>query len=266
MRALAAAALATALLTACGSSGSGHAASGGGHHSVAIGAPFHGPRSPGLLGGAPSAGLAPTYVPTGRIVADSGFRSQVDGFSFENYGNDAGPVNLTPQNVEDLFGPQVCATGEGSSCTLIPPARHWMQQVNASMAGGHCMGLSVTALRFFSHNLAVDGYGAPQPISLPVRGNTALQSLIAEDFAYQDLPSVISHAIVGTPVQVLGSLIRALKAGGELYTLGIVKPDGSGGHAVTPFAVEDRGNAMSRSSCTTTTSPASCARSSSTPV
>jgi hypothetical protein len=245
MKRLAAAVIATTLLAACGGSGPGspHGTSSAGHRGIVpIGAPCRGPRAPGLMGGATSAGIAPSYRPTGRILANSGFRPQVNGFSFENSGNDAGPVNLTPQNVEDLFGPQVCAAGEGASCTLIPPARHWMQQVNASMADGHCMGFSVTALRFFSRNLAVDSYGASRAISLPVQGNDALQSLIAEGFAYQDLPSVIDHAIVGTPVQVLGALIHALRAGRELYTLAIIRPDGSGGHAITPFAVEDRGD------------------------
>ena len=71
-------------------------------------------RTASLLGGAPSAGSAQSYVPTGTIVADSGFRPGRDGFAFENYGNDAGPVNLTPANVEDLFGAQVCQTGTGA--------------------------------------------------------------------------------------------------------------------------------------------------------
>jgi hypothetical protein len=76
-------------------------------------------RRASLLGGATSAGQAASYVPQGKIVADSGFRPALNGFAFENYGNDAGPINLTPLNVEDLFGPQVCAAGSGASCVLI---------------------------------------------------------------------------------------------------------------------------------------------------
>ena len=117
-------------------------------------------RAPGLLGNAPSAGGAQSYVATGRIVVDSGFRPATDGFAFENYGNDAGPVNLTPANVDDLFGDQVCQTGGGNNCVLSPSARHWMDQVNASMANGHCMGFSVSALRFFAGNLNPRDYGA----------------------------------------------------------------------------------------------------------
>lgn len=244
LRAVLAATVLIAILAAgCGSSKSAsHASAGSRRSAVPIDAPYRGPHPAGLLGGAASAGTARGYAPAGRIVADSGFRPQVNGFSFENYGNDAGPVNLTPANVEDLFGPQVCATGEGASCTLIPPASHWMAQVNASMANGHCMGFSVSALRFYTHNLAPQSYGASQSVSLPVQGNNALQSLIAEGFAYQDLPSVTNRAVVGTPAELLSALISALRAGREQYTLAIIKPDGSGGHAITPFAVEDRGN------------------------
>src|SRR5262249_24893760 len=83
---------------------------------ITVNASFHVEQS--LLGAASSAGTIPSYVPTGRIVADDGFRPDINGFGFENYGNDAGPVNLTPAQVEDLFGPQVCAAGTGAGCIL----------------------------------------------------------------------------------------------------------------------------------------------------
>jgi hypothetical protein len=196
----------------------------------------------GLLGGATSAGAGDSYVPSGQIVADSGFRPDNDGFAFENYGNDAGPVNLRPANVEDIFGSQVCAAGTGTTCQLIPAALTWMHQANESMAGGHCMGFSVTALRFFTKALKPDPFGAPRTIALPVQGNSDLQSLIAEDFAYQSLPAVTDKTVHGTPSEVLRALIAALKADNETYTLGIFKADGTGGHAITPFAVEDKGS------------------------
>ncbi len=168
----------------------------------------------------------------------------MDGFDFENYGNDAGQVNMTAANLVDLFGSQVCQTGSGSSCVLSPSAHHWLDQVNASMANGHCMGFSVSALRFFMGNLSSTTFGAAHTFSLAVQGNDRLQSLIAEDFAYQDLPAVAGNAIQGTPTQVLNDLVHALNAHKEAYTLGIIKADGTGGHAITPIAVEDRGNGL----------------------
>jgi hypothetical protein len=149
---------------------------------------------------------------------------------------------MTTANLVDLFGSQVCAVGSGPRCTLTPMAQHWLDQVNASMAGGHCMGFSVSALRFFTGNLRPASYGAPRAVELPIRGNLKLQSLIAEDFAYQDLPAVYDRAVQGTPDQVLSALIGALRAHRETYTLAILKADGTGGHAITPIAVENKGS------------------------
>ncbi|MDQ2896482.1 MAG: hypothetical protein M3Y09_12710 [Actinomycetota bacterium] len=183
-------------------------------------------------------------MPRGTIVADSGFRPGTNGFAFENYGNDAGAVNLTPANVDDLFGDQVCQTGGGATCVLTSSAAHWMDQINASMANGHCPGFSVSAIRFFTQNLNSRDYGAATTFGLPVQGNRKLQSLIAEDFAYQDLPAVTDHAVVGGPTAILNTLIHALRSRRENYTLAILKADGTGGHAVTPIAAEDRGNGL----------------------
>jgi hypothetical protein len=120
-----------------------------------------------------------------------------------------------------------------------------MDQENVAMADGHCMGFSVSALRFFTGNLTPASYGASSTATLPVIGNDQLQSLIAEDFAYQDLPSVRKAGVYGTPDHVLTALIAALHdKKQETYTLVIIKADGSGGHAITPFAVENRGHGL----------------------
>src|SRR5690349_12531751 len=88
-------------------------------------------RKSSLLGDLPSAGAeGENYVPEGEIVADSGFRPEVDGFALENYGNDVGPINMQPQNMEELFGEQVCVSGSGKDCALAPAALEWMENQN----------------------------------------------------------------------------------------------------------------------------------------
>jgi hypothetical protein len=217
-------------------------ACGGGGGGSRIGAAPTVERSPGLLGGS-TAGAVRTYVPTGKIVADDGFRPWVDGFGFENYGNDVGPENMTAAQVEDLFGRQVCIRGTGARCKLTPIAQEWMAAENSRMAGGHCMGFSVTAIEFYEGVRPVVDYGAKTAFKLPLRGNLALQSLLAEDWTFQDLPSVQARRVVGTPKAVLAALVAALNdSKGEVYTIAIFKRDGTGGHAVTPFAVEDEGS------------------------
>ena len=186
-------------------------------------------------------GEAESYVPRGELVADSGFRPEVDGFAFENYGNDAGPQNLTPEDLEDLFGDQVCLSGTGEECELIPPAKEWMDNQNEGMAGGHCQGFSVTALRMYNEDLDQEDFGADTTAALEIVDNAPLQSSIAEHFVYQFLPPIVANRVKGTPSEVLDVLIDALNSGEELYTLGVYKPDLSGGHAITPFAVDDKG-------------------------
>jgi hypothetical protein len=238
--------LAALALAAGGCGGGGGGGSTASTSTGAIKAPQRIALQAGLLGDAASAGEGASYVPTGDIVGDSGFRPDVDGFAFENYGNDARPVNLKPANVEDIFGSQVCAIGTGATCQLIPAATQWMEQQNEAMAGGHCMGFSVTALRFFAKTVKPSAYGASRTIGLPIQGNTDLQSLIAEDFAYQSLPAVTDKAVEGSPTHVLDALVTALDARKEGYTLGIYKADGTGGHAITPFAVEDQGKGLAK--------------------
>ena len=182
------------------------------------------------------------YEPKGGIVADSGFRPPVDGFAFENYTNDENPHNLGPEEMAALFGEQVCLSGEGEDCELVPAAAEWMQNQNEGMAGGHCEGFSIAALRMFDGGLEEQDYGAETTAALDIVGNEPLQGTIAQHFVYQFLPSIVDSRVTGAPSEVVDALIDALESGEEHYTLGIYMPDFTGGHAITPFAVEDRGN------------------------
>ncbi len=222
---------------------------GGGGGKKTITAPPAPQRQASLLGDAQSAGQAEGYQPTGEVVADDGFRPWVDGFGFENYGNDAGPQNMTASNVEDIFGTQVCEDGTGGStgyeCQLIPTAAKWMEVENERMAGGHCMGFSVTANQFFLGVRDPSDYGGGDPATIGVQGNTDLQSLIAENWTYQDLPAVQDAQVTGTPSEILQKLIDTLPdKNADTYTIAIFKRDGTAGHAITPFAVEDDGNGL----------------------
>ncbi len=237
------------LVAGCGDGGTDVAlspkAEAGKATAIAVAKPV--PEEPSLLEDpADSAGDARSYRPSGDIAADSGFRPDADGFAFENYGNDVEPVNLTPAQVQDIFGTQVCVRGTGRTCELSPLAQKWMEDQNEAMDGGHCMGFSVTALRMFAETVDPRDYGARRPIDIAIRDNTALQSLIAEDFTYQAFPTVAEQTVEGSPREVVNVLEEALNTGKERYTIGIYQADGGGGHAITPFAVEDRGGGRKR--------------------
>ncbi|HEX2015744.1 MAG TPA: hypothetical protein VGN69_03540 [Solirubrobacteraceae bacterium] len=188
------------------------------------------------------AGGVPDYVPSGPLIVDNGFRPQTDGFSFENY-SDAPAHNLTPAVLERMFGHQVCSSGSGSGCVLTPPAQKWMDGENESMGNGHCYGFSVAALRIWKGQLRAPDFGAPVTPQLMLDRNLPLQETIAESYAYQDLPSVLAFDIYPpTPNDMLNMLRKDLAdRGAESWTLGIFHRDGSAGHAVTPYAIEDRG-------------------------
>lgn len=182
-----------------------------------------------------------SYVPNGELIADSGFRPDVNGFDFPNYGNEINPQNLTPANVEALFGEQVCVAGTGLDCLLTPAGQQWMETQNEIMDGGHCMGFSVAALRMFAGTLDPNDFGAEIANDLLVE-NPDLQATIAESFVYQMIPGINDERTLGTPAEILDTLVQYINEGIDHYTLGFFNADGSGGHAVTPLAVEDKGD------------------------
>jgi len=192
-----------------------------------------------LCAGTLAGATAPSAL-ADTTVADNGFRPNPNGFSFENYGGDQGFQNLTPIEVQKLFGPAVCANGSGAKCTLSPPAKQWMDSWNKSMNGGHCYGFSVLAEQLWKQTFPAFGPGST--FSYTVQGNTSLQRSIAYAFSYQGLESVLEKRIIGTPNQILDKLKTALTSSNpETYTVAFFKRDGSGGHGVTPYAVVDQG-------------------------
>jgi hypothetical protein len=209
------------ILTACGGSG--------------------GSNAPVAL---PTVGVSVSGVP---IVADLGFRPEVNGFNFANYGQASDIKNLTPAEMRSIFGDKVCASTAKGECILAPAAEQWMTQQNQNMDGGHCFGFSVASLLLYQNKISPADFGGNSTIGLVLDGNDKLQRRIAESFVFQTFDPVRAGAIAGAPNDLLDKLIAVLRAGKdapETYTLGIMKPDRSGGHAITPYAVEDRGNGI----------------------
>ena len=174
------------------------------------------------------------------LIADLGFRPETNGFSFDNYGNKNGIQNLTPVNMQRMFGKQVCAT-EGEQCVLTPPAERWMEETSKVMDGGHCEGMAALSLLLYTDKTAAAEFG--NPINLSLQGNEKLQREIAYWFATQGVAPTASSEIKGkTPVEILDLLTEGLKSTADpTYTMGIYKPGFKGGHAITPYAIEDLG-------------------------
>jgi hypothetical protein len=199
-----------------------------------------------LLGVAGCTGSSHKPAAIGTL-ADDTFRPAPNGYTFQNYGetlaDGSAPTNLTAADVETMFGPNVCASIQSGTCQLIPPAQSWLTMINQEMSGGHCYGFSVSAELLWQWKLNVDTFGAPITPALAISNNETLQRQIAYDWTLQTLASVQHQRVVGTPNEVLAALRKVLKPNPpETYTVVIWKPDFTGGHAVTPYAVENQGN------------------------
>src|SRR5262249_52206247 len=116
-------------------------------------------------------------------------------------------------------------------------------QTNQQMADGHCFGFSVAADLAWANKLSASTYGAVTINRLSIDNNSSLQSAIAHGWVFQTLESVQSQKITGSPNKILGKLEQVLKPHpAQTYTIAIWKRDGTGGHAITPYAVDYKGN------------------------
>jgi hypothetical protein len=194
----------------------------------------------------------PDWAPQGRVIADTGFRPHPDGFSFFNTGkpdavNNAvfgtplsGPKNLDANTMRDLMGKRVCVERRATGpCTLTPAARQYMQSTNASMAGGHCFGFASTASELFDRSLRPEQFqpGATRTYDLTLQERVSRQ--IARNMAAQYSMDLVQDYRL-RPTEVVETLKRGLTPGNTPYTLFLLW--NGGGHAVTPYALHDRGD------------------------
>lgn len=190
----------------------------------------------------------------GTVIVDTGFRPEVNGFAIPNYGGEGVDpksgqtfpvVNLTPVEVRRMFGDAVCAAppDASGSCPLTPPADRWMQEGNASMNGGHCEGFAVLSQLIYSGVVDVQKFGAVKAIDLQVPGNEALQRELAYWFQTQDTTWGLQQLL--PPKEMVDYLNEQYaKDAKNLFRLGIMKEDKTGGHAITAYAVKDQGNGI----------------------
>ncbi|MFZ4497548.1 MAG: hypothetical protein ACOYN7_08875 [Candidatus Nanopelagicales bacterium] len=171
----------------------------------------------------------------------AGFNPAVDGFSFENWG---GAGNLGATDLIAMFGRnKVCASGSGNECVLYPAAQQWADQVNESMAGGHCEGMAVTSELIHGGYLAPSDFDPAAKTTFDLKqDNPVVSGTIEYWFATQNVEPV-QRAYQAfhkkEPSQIAAELALGLKSGAG-YTMGIYAPDG--GHALTPIAVTNEGD------------------------
>lgn len=197
-----------------------------------------------------------------NILATLNFNPKADGYSFENYDNKNRnwQNDLTNEDLIRMFGSRaVCKTGsDAQSCVAKTSAAEWMAKQLKAMNGGHCEGMAATSLRLKSGLPFKDKSGAPdsfQPAAarpFDLRLDEIIGNYIAYYFVTQSFDEIARPTQASGrqgPLFVVNTLINSMKSpGGETYTLGFYKFDPAtgrkfDGHAITPIAVEDAGNA-----------------------
>ncbi len=183
---------------------------------------------------------------------DTGFRPETDGFSFPNYGNQicngfwdcTRPQNLTSVEMRRMFGDQVCKTvyADGT-CDLLRVASSWMNQVNQTMSGGHCEGMAVLSSLFYGGLSDPAQFGGRGAYDLKLGNNPMLQRELAYWFATQWFMD--GHLIENDPTSQLKLLAKIFQENpNRVIPIGIYKRDMTGGHAITAYAIEEKGNGI----------------------
>lgn len=198
----------------------------------------------------------------GNVVAKIDFDPKVHGFGFENFGNEnrSWQDDLGAADLIKMFGAgNVCKEGStGSDCVLNAAAREWLSKQLEEMNGGHCEGMSVTALRFFREQ---EFNGKKKPLdfqtgaaeTFKLKLDQTLENYIAYYFVTQYFDEVsrpTRETRANGPAGIVDSLIENFNQNSpDLNSLGIYKfVDGQkkDGHAITPLAVEELGEGQFR--------------------
>ena len=199
-----------------------------------------------------SIGITFSTVTAKNYDVDTGFRPNADGFGFENYGGQVcsnfwscDPVqNLTSVEMRRMFGDQVCKKiNADGSCTLLKVAKSWMDEVNRTMSGGHCEGMAVLSTLFYDGIKKPADFGAKKVYNLQLENNSPLQRELAYWFATQWFMD--GHLIEEDPNTQLKTLIKWFKNDpNRTVPVGVFKKNLTGGHAITAYAIEERGNGI----------------------
>lgn len=196
------------------------------------------------------------------VLATINFDPKVDGYGFENYSNKNRNFqnDLTADDMIRMFGAKtVCLSGDTpQNCVLKAAASEWMNKQLTGMDHGHCEGMASTILRlkygrpFKTRDGKIASFQSTAARAFDLKLDEVLGNYIAYYFITQTFDEVAAPTqATGAkgPVAVVNMLVEAMKSGSETYTLGFYKYDRltgkkTDGHAITPTAVEDIGNAF----------------------
>ncbi len=183
---------------------------------------------------------------------DTLFRPDINGFQFSNYNNKIckdetctqteSVENLTTQEMQRLFGNQICRTiDEKGKCQPYKVAESWMDKLNQAMGTGHCEGMAVLATLLYAGMIDPLQFGSANINELKLEGNPLLQREIAYWYTTQSYMN--DYAIINDPVSQLKYLIKSYREDPSfLIPIGIYQPDQTDGHTVLAYAIDAKEN------------------------
>ena len=116
-----------------------------------------------------------------------------------------------------------------------------MQQNNASMRGGHCEGFAVLSQLIYAGVVDPNKFGGANASALTIQGNDPLQRELAYWWTTQGPTWGIQQVLA--PVDAIKYLQDQYgKDPKNLFRIGIMKADKTGGHAITAYEVQDKGD------------------------
>jgi hypothetical protein len=191
---------------------------------------------PALVSCANDSGSTGSSNPHADLIGkpvDSGFRPELDGFSFANFDEHDYPQSFDKQAFLDMVGsgPRVCVDGVADPCELTEEATIFADTVNQARRAGHCEGMVLVAAARQRWGLSPD--------TSSLEPTEAVVNAIIRAFATIFLPEVQAEArswVEKSLADTVAELSAALAEGKIEYGMGIYRPDG--GHEVLPYRIE----------------------------
>lgn len=180
------------------------------------------------------------------------FRPQPWGYNFANWGGTTYDASTDFDNATliRMFGSGVCQSGStAQDCVLSASARAWRTAQLQAVAGGHCYGLAVGGQRFFAELDLAGNYESGAEKTYDLSPSASVRANITELARTQSLQPAdgSSDGFIksGAPSVILNQIRTQLRnMPSDPYVLAIFA--NNAGHAVTPFAIEDRGGGIFR--------------------
>lgn len=172
----------------------------------------------------------------GEVVYQVPFDLQLDGFRFPNYGTGYPEGAFTINDLRAQFGDGVCSRidVDGEECIPSAAAQVWLDDRNADMQAGHCIGFTVTSYEFFNGDLQAASFADSASAPYDLEQRIPIMRTIAANGSLYWVKSVWSSEVSGTPREIIDDLIELA----EPVDLSIYLPGLAGGHSMLAYGVE----------------------------